>query len=62
MEVTGVDRATARHAIDAAAGSVRVAIVMVKTGSGREQATALLAANNNRVRAVLGDPPPVRNS
>ncbi len=62
MEVTGVDRATARRAIDAAAGSVRAAIVMVKTGSGLEQARALLAANDNRVRAVLGDPPPVRNS
>ena len=62
MEVTGVDRATARRAIDAAAGSVRAAIVMVNTGSGLEQARALLAANDNRVRAVLGDPPPVRNS
>ena len=62
MEVTGVDRIAARRAIDAAAGSVRAAIVMVTTGTGLEQANALLAANDNRVRAVLGDPPPVRNS
>ncbi len=62
MEVTGVDRPAARAAIDAAAGSVRAAIVMIKTENGFEQAMALLAANDNRVRAVLGDPPPVRNS
>lgn len=62
MEVTGVDRGAARRAIEAAAGSVRAAIVMIKTGSGLEQANALLAANDNRVRAVLGDPPPVPNS
>ncbi len=62
MEVTGADRAAARQAIDAAAGSVRAAIVMLKTGSTLGQATALLAANDNRVRALLGDPPPVPNS
>jgi N-acetylmuramic acid 6-phosphate etherase len=59
MEVTGVDRAAARQAIDAAAGSVRLAIVMVKTGLNHSAAAALLAQHGNRVRAVLGDPPPV---
>ena len=58
-EVTGVDRTQARHAIEAAAGSVRTAIVMVKTGLSMEDAQALLATHDNRVRAVLGDPPPV---
>ncbi len=62
MEVTAVDRAAARQAIDAAAGSVRSAIVMLKTGSTLQQATTLLAANDNRVRALLGDPPPVPKS
>jgi N-acetylmuramic acid 6-phosphate etherase len=59
MEVTGVSRTEAREAIDAAGGSVRTAIVMVKTGSSREEATGLLARHDNRVRAILGDPPPV---
>jgi N-acetylmuramic acid 6-phosphate etherase len=59
MEVTGADRAAARAAIDAAAGSVRTAIVMVRTGAARPEAEALLARHDNRVRAVLGDPPPV---
>ena len=59
MEVTGVDRTAARAAIDAAGGSVRTAIVMVRTGGSREAAIALLAQHDNRVRAILGDPPPV---
>jgi N-acetylmuramic acid 6-phosphate etherase len=59
MEVTGADRAAARAAIDAARGSVRTAIVVVKTGLSPEEALALLAKHDNRVRAILGDPPPV---
>jgi N-acetylmuramic acid 6-phosphate etherase len=59
MEVTGVARADARRAIDAAGGSVRTAIVMVATGLSREEVTARLADHDNRVRALIGDPPPV---
>lgn len=59
MEVTGVEREAARAAIEAAGGSVRTAIVMVRTGLDRAGAEALLAQHDNRVRAVLGDPPPV---
>ena len=59
MEVTGVPRDAARAAIDAARGSVRTAIVMARTGLDREAAVELLARHDNRVRAVLGDPPPV---
>jgi N-acetylmuramic acid 6-phosphate etherase len=59
MEVTGSDRPKARQAIEAAGGSVRTAIVMVKAGVSRDAALALLNQHDNRVRAVLGDPPPV---
>jgi N-acetylmuramic acid 6-phosphate etherase len=59
MEVTGVTRPQARQAIDAAGGSVRTAIVMAKGGLPLDEARAALAAHDNRVRAVLGDPPPV---
>ena len=61
MEVTGVDRDAARTAIEAAGGSVRTALVMVKAGVDRTRASELLAQHDNRVRAVLGDPPAVRN-
>ena len=60
MEVAAVPRDVARAAIDAAGGSVRTALVMAKTGKTKDQALALLAVNDNRVRAVLGDPPPVQ--
>ncbi len=59
MDVTGVDRAAARRAIDQAEGSVRTAIVMVKRRLDRPAAEALLARHDHRVRAVIGDPPPV---
>lgn len=59
MEVAGVDRAAARAAIDAAGGSVRTAIVMVARQLDKADATALLATHDNRLRAILGDPPPV---
>jgi len=62
MEVTGIPREAARAAIDRAGGSVRTAIVMAKTGSTPDAAASLLAQHDNRVRAVLGDPPPVRSS
>jgi len=59
MEVTGCDREAARRAIDAAGGSVRTAIVMVRTGAARQAAETTLAAHDHRVRKILGDPPPV---
>lgn len=62
MEVCGVSRDAARSAIAAAGGSVRTALVMAKTGRDRAAAEAALAANDNRVRALLGDPPPVEPS
>ena len=57
MEVTGVDREAARHAIAGAGGSVRTAIVMVKTGASRDEATSQLLQHDNRLRALLGPPP-----
>ena len=60
MEACGVDRAPARAAIDAAGGSIKLAIVMVKAGIGREAAERQLAAADGFVRRAVGDPPPVR--
>jgi len=62
MEVTGVARSEARRAIDAAGGSVRAAIVMVRTGATHAEAMARLAEVDNRVRALIGPPPPVRDA
>jgi N-acetylmuramic acid 6-phosphate etherase len=60
METTGVDRAAARQAIEAAGGSVKTAIVMVRLTVARDEAESLLAAHDGRLRPLLGDPPPVR--
>jgi N-acetylmuramic acid 6-phosphate etherase len=59
MEVTRTDRAAARAAIDAAGGSVRTAIVMIARQLDRDAAKELLASHDNRLRPILGDPPPV---
>jgi N-acetylmuramic acid 6-phosphate etherase len=59
MEVCEVDRARARAAIDAAGGTVKLAIVMVKGGLDREEAVRRLDAAGGLVRPVVGDPPPV---
>jgi N-acetylmuramic acid 6-phosphate etherase len=59
MEACAVDRERARAAIAAAAGSVKLAIVMVKAGVGKDEAAALLARGDGRVRAAIGDPPHV---
>ena len=61
MEVAGVDRATARRAIDAARGRVRTAIVMASKGCSADEAEALLAQHDNHLRPILGDPPPVQD-
>ena len=59
MDVARVDRAAARAAIAAAEGSVRTAIVIAARGITRAEAEALLAAHDNHLRPILGDPPPV---
>jgi N-acetylmuramic acid 6-phosphate (MurNAc-6-P) etherase len=57
--VARVGRAEARSAIDAAGGSVRTAIVVAARGVAPGEAEALLAAHDNHLRPILGDPPPV---
>lgn len=59
MECAGVDRASARAAIAAAGGSVKLAIVMTRARVGADRALALLAEADGLVRRVIGDPPPV---
>jgi N-acetylmuramic acid 6-phosphate etherase len=59
MEVTGVSRAQAQTAIEAANGSVRTAIVMAGRSVGKAEAEALLRTHDNHLRPILGDPPPV---
>jgi N-acetylmuramic acid 6-phosphate etherase len=60
MEVTGSDRAAARAAIQAANGSVRTAIVMVRRSCSLVDAESLLREHDNHLRPILGDPPPVK--
>jgi N-acetylmuramic acid 6-phosphate etherase len=59
MEVCGVDRARARGVMDAADGSVKLAIVMARRGVDVAQARRLLEAAGGIIRRVIGDPPPV---
>jgi N-acetylmuramic acid 6-phosphate etherase len=59
METTGVPREEARRALDAADGRVKVAIVMLRRIVGRAEAEALLEEHHGRLRAIVGDPPPV---
>lgn len=59
MECCSVDRAAARAAIDAAQGSVKLAIVMVAGRLSREDAQRRLDGAIGSVRAVVGDPPRV---
>ena len=60
MEAAGVDRSAARSAIAAADGSVKTAIVMARRGVTRVEAERLLAEHAGRLRAIVGDPPPVQ--
>jgi len=62
MECGAPDRARARAAIDAAGGSVKVAVVMVRAGVGAEEARARLTAAGGSVRNAAGDPPSIRNA
>jgi len=59
METTGLAREAAAEVLERADGRVKTAIVMARRGIGREEAEALLAAHAGRLRAVVGDPPPV---
>jgi N-acetylmuramic acid 6-phosphate etherase len=59
MEAGGVDRAAARAAIEQAGGSVKLAVVMAKSGLAPVEARRRLEAANGVVRAVIGDPPSV---
>jgi len=60
MECCGVDRGAARRAIEAAGGSVKLAIVMVAKRVGKPEAERLLAEAGGFVRRAVGDPPPVK--
>jgi N-acetylmuramic acid 6-phosphate etherase len=55
MTATGCDYAAAGHAIEAAGKSVKVAIVMLKTGCSRAEAERRLAAADGFVRGALGE-------
>jgi N-acetylmuramic acid 6-phosphate etherase len=59
MECCGVDRRAAHAAIEAAGGSVKLAIVMVRRGVGKADAERLLERAGGFVRRAVGDPPPV---
>src|SRR5438132_6161045 len=60
MECCRVDRVRARTAIEAAGGSVKLAIVMVAKRVGKPEAERLLAEAGGFVRRAVGDPPPVK--
>lgn len=56
MTAAGVDYEAASRAIDAAGGSVKTAIVMLRAGCGRAEAEARLAGAGGFVRAALAGP------
>jgi len=59
MEAGGVDRTTARDAIDAAGGSVKLAVVMARSRLSAAEARRRLETAGGVVRRVVGDPPQV---
>ncbi len=59
MEAAGLARPAARQALDAAGGSVKTAIVMLRREVGRAEAERLIEAARGRLRDVAGDPPAV---
>ncbi|MGH7520215.1 MAG: N-acetylmuramic acid 6-phosphate etherase [Gemmatimonadales bacterium] len=61
MECCAVGRAEARAAIERAAGSVKLAIVMVRKRVDAAEAKRLLEAAAGFVRPVVGDPPAVKS-
>ena len=60
METTGADRAAARAALEAAEGSVKTAIVMLRRGLPRTEAERLIAEHGGRLRPIVGPPPEVK--
>ena len=52
--ITGIDRAAAFAALDAAGGTVKTAVVMVKRECGRMEAEGLLARADGRLDRVIG--------
>jgi N-acetylmuramic acid 6-phosphate etherase len=59
-EVSGVTREEARHLINRAGGSVKLAIIMHALGVDRDEAERRIEWGNGVVRRVIGgDPPPV---
>ena len=58
VEVCGGDREQARAALDAAGGSVKIAIVMRLLGVGREDAERRLDEAGGVIRRVVNTPPP----
>jgi N-acetylmuramic acid 6-phosphate etherase len=59
MESCGVSRGEARRAIEAASGSVKLAIVMARRGVDRATAERLLEEAGGLIRLAAGDPPPI---
>lgn len=59
MEAASLTRADARQALEAAGGSVKTAIVMLRRQVGRADAERLLEAARGRLRDVAGEPPAV---
>ena len=55
MECTGVGRQEARERIDAAGGSVKVAVVSILAGCGVEEARSRLTAGGGRVREAISN-------
>ena len=62
METTGLPRTEARGVIDAADGKVKTAIVMARRRVSRDEAERLLEEHEGHLRAIVGDPPPVRST
>jgi N-acetylmuramic acid 6-phosphate etherase len=58
VEVCGGDREQARAALDAAGGSVKLAIVMRLLGVGRAEAERRLDEAGGVIRRVVNTPPP----
>ena len=61
MECCGIGRQAARSAIEAAGGSVKLAIVMARRGVDQREAQRLLDQAGGFVRPVVGDPPAVQS-
>ncbi len=59
MEVGGVDRASARKAIEAGDGSVKLALVVARLGLDPAEAQRRLDAAGGVIRDVIGEPPSI---